>query len=67
MNPSDWPGVFRDRVTDAVDRALWQMYATVYDLRCRADLAELVETDRVLRAKRGCRRRNDTTWTRGGW
>lgn len=56
MNPSDWYGAVTDAVSDLLAAARNQAAATVEELRLRTEMAELVETDRVLRAKRGCRR-----------
>jgi hypothetical protein len=56
VNPSDWYDAFTGRVSDTVEAVRRQAALVVEDLRLRTEMADLVETDRILRAKRGCRR-----------
>jgi len=56
MDRSDWSTALTDRVTDLARAVMREAEAAIAELRLRSEFSDLVETDRVLRAKRGCRR-----------
>jgi hypothetical protein len=56
MNPADWYDALSRRMSDALAETRRIAADMADDLRLRTELADLIETAAVLRAKRGCRR-----------